>query len=364
MDELVRLRGEIDRMDDEIVRLINERARIAIEVGKVKKAAGSNAFYSPERERLIFERLGTNNPGPFPTDALKAVYREILSGALSLEKPLRVAYFGPETTYTHQAAIRAFGSSAEFLPMHGIRDVFMAVSRGDAEYGVVPVENSTEGVVTYTLDVFMESDLRISSELLLEINNNLLSVSGRIEDVKRVYSHPQPLAQCKEWLDRNLKDVPLIEVSSTAYASKRASEEPDSAAIAGEMAAQRHNLACVARRIQDIPDNSTRFLTISKNITHRTGHDKTSLLLSIKDRVGGLLNILSPFSRHGLNLSRIQSRPSKRRAWEYIFFIDLVGHVEDEQVTAALAEVEQECVFLKILGSYPSADSSADDLSS
>jgi len=356
MDELNGLRAEIDRIDNEIVRLINKRAEIAVEVGRVKEKNGLDSFYAPERERIIFQRLEKINPGPFPIDALKMVYREILSGSLSLERPLQVAYLGPDATFSHQAAIRAFGSSTHFIPVSSFKDVFRAVESGDAQYGVVPVENSTEGIVTYTIDLFIDSELRISSEILLDVSNNLLSVSGDKERVKKIYSHPQPTAQCRNWLEMHMKGIPVVDVSSTAIAAEMAAADPDSAAIASEYAARRYNLAFINRRIQDRQNNVTRFLVISKDIPHRTGHDKTSLLLSIKDRAGALLDILAPFSLHGLNLSRIQSRPSKKRAWEYIFFIDLVGHVEDAPVARALEEVGKACLFLKILGSYPSAE--------
>jgi len=356
MEELERLRADIDRLDGEIVRLLNERARLAVEVGKVKQSRGVKCFHSPEREQRIFERLERENPGPFPTPALKVVYREILSGSLALERPLPVAYFGPAGTFTHQAALRAFGSSAELLAEPEIRDVFDAVERGRAEYGVVPVENSTEGAVTYTHDEFIESDLKISAELHLPITHHLLSLSGRREGITKIFSHPQPTAQCRRWLEKNMKGVPVIDVASTATAAEMAARDEAAAAIAGEAAAGIYGLKSVERNIQDRSDNVTRFLVLARRMPGRTGRDRTSVLLSIKDRVGGLLAILRPFSEHGLNLSRIQSRPSRRRAWEYIFFIDFTGHVEDENVAAALEAVRAECVFLKILGSYPAAD--------
>lgn len=356
MNELEKLRTEIDRLDSEIVRLLNERARIAIDVGRVKEKNGSESFYSPEREQRIFDRLGRNNAGPFPTPALKTVYREILSASLSLERPLPVAYFGPAGTFTHQAAVRAFGSSANLLPVAEIRDVFDAVDRGEAQYGVVPVENSTEGAVTYTHDEFIDSELRISAEVLLPISLHLLSLSGRREEIRRIYSFPQPTAQCRRWLEKKMQGIAVVEVASTAVAAEMAAGNPDGAAIAGEAAAARYGLKTVERNIQDRSDNVTRFLVISRTMPHRTGRDRTSVLFSIKDRVGGLLNILRPFSEHGLNLSRIQSRPSRGQVWEYIFFIDFSGHVEDENVTRALEAVRSECQFLKILGSYPLAE--------
>ncbi len=360
MDELTRLREEIDRLDNEVVRLLNERARVAMKVGDVKNKIGIDSFYSPERERHIFERLEKSNPGPFPTTALLAVYREILSGSLSLERPLPVAYLGPQATFTHEAAVRAFGSSTRFIACSEIKDVFSAVERGDAEYGVVPVENSTEGVVTYTLDVFIESGLKIYSEILLDVSHNLLSVSGKPENVKKIFSHPQGTAQCKQWLAKHMPRVPVVEVTSTALAAEMAAQDPEAAAIASEPAAKRYNLAFVNRKIQDLSNNITRFLVISTRTPQRTGKDKTSILCSIKDRVGGLLGILTPFYDRGLNLSSIQSRPSKRRAWEYIFFMEVIGHVDDSDLAQALEKVQQQCLFLKILGSYPSADVTED----
>lgn len=360
MDELTRLREEIDHIDDEVVRLLSERAKVAIHVGNVKNRIGIDSFYSPERERHIFERLEKINPGPFPTPALLAVYREILSGSLSLERPLPVAYLGPQATFTHEAAMRAFGSSTRFIACSEIKDVFSSVERGDAEFGVIPVENSTEGVVTYTLDVFIESELKIYSEILLDVSHNLLSMSGKAENIRKIFSHPQGTAQCKQWLAKHMTGIPVIEVSSTATAAERAAQDPEAAAIASEPAAKRYNLAFVNRKIQDLSNNVTRFLVISIKSPQRTGKDKTSILCSIKDRVGGLLGILTPFYDSGLNLSSIQSRPSKRRAWEYIFFIEIIGHVEDEKVARALERVQQQCLFLKILGSYPSAEVTTD----
>ena len=347
-------RKEIDKLDDEIVRLLNERAQYVIKIGKLKKASDTQAnLHTPAREAEIMERLCKVNPGPFPNDALRAVYREIMSGSLALEGPVKVAYLGPRATFTHLACIRKFGSSAQYVPQTSIKDVFNEVERGRADFGVVPIENSTEGVVNHTLDMFIDSNLQIYGEVLQEVSHHLLSKSDSLKAVKKIYSHPHALAQCRHWLETNMPEVPLAEVHSTARAAEICTEDPSAAAIASELAGQIYSLKVLKPRIEDNINNYTRFLVLSTKTPERTGKDKTSVMLSVKDKVGALYDLLRPFASHGTNLTKIESRPSRRKAWEYIFFIDLEGHIEEDRVKRALAEIKSRCLFLKVLGSYP-----------
>ena len=347
-------RKEIDKIDDEIVRLLNERAQYVIKIGKLKKASDTQAnLHTPAREAEIMERLCKVNPGPFPNDALRAVYREIMSGSLALEGPVKVAYLGPRATFTHLACIRKFGSSAQYVPQTSIKDVFDEVERGRADFGVVPIENSTEGVVNHTLDMFIDSNLQIYGEVLQEVSHHLLSKSDSLKAVKKIYSHPHALAQCRHWLETNMPEVPLAEVHSTARAAEVCTEDPSAAAIASELAGQIYALKVLKPRIEDNINNYTRFLVLSSKTPERTGKDKTSVMLSVKDKVGALYDLLRPFASHGTNLTKIESRPSRRKAWEYIFFIDLEGHIEEDRVKRALAEIKSRCLFLKVLGSYP-----------
>jgi len=347
-------RKEIDKIDDEIVRLLGERAQHVIEIGKLKKATDAQALlHTPAREAEIMDRLCKVNTGPFPNEALRAVYREIMSGSLALEGPLKVSYLGPRATFTHLACIRKFGSSAQYLPTTSITEVFNEVERGRADFGVVPIENSTEGVVNHTLDMFIDSNLQIYGEALLEVSHNLLSKCDSLEAVKKIYSHPHAIAQCRQWLETNLPNVPYSEVHSTARAAEICTEEPSAAAIASELAGQIYGLKVLKPRIEDNINNYTRFLVLSLKAPERTGKDKTSVMLSVKDKVGALYDLLRPFASHGTNLTKIESRPSRRKAWEYIFFIDLEGHVDEDRVKRALDEIKPRCLFLKILGSYP-----------
>jgi chorismate mutase/prephenate dehydratase len=355
MSDLKELRKKIDDIDLRILELLNKRAGIAIEIGKAKQDK-KLSIYSPEREKEILRRLAELNPGPFPAKAIKLIYEEILSASLSLQQPLKVAYLGPSATFTHLAASRNFGSSAEYISETTIREVFEAVTRDKAQYGVVPVENSTEGVVNSTLDMFIDSDLKIAFEIMLEIRHNLLSKTGNREDVGKIYSHAQARAQCRDWLEKNFPGIPIIEEMSTAAAAKRVSKDPAAAAVASELAASVYNLQFIEKGIEDYKNNFTRFLVIAKEAPPRTGKDKTSVMLTIKDKPGALFLILRPFAKHKLNLTKIESRPSKRRAWEYIFFVDMEGHIEDKGVKKAITDVKKECLFLKVLGSYPSAE--------
>jgi chorismate mutase/prephenate dehydratase len=354
------LRKTIDALDEKVLDLLNQRAKIAIEIGRLKKENKAD-LHAPTREIEVFDRLLNLNKGPFPNEALRAVFREIMSASLAMEGPLKVAYLGPKATFTHLACLRQFGFSATYVPVNSIKEVFYEVERGRVDYGVVPIENSTEGVVNHTLDMFVDSPLKIVGEVLQEVSHHLMNRSGKMEDVKRIYSHPHAIAQCRIWLENNLPHIPMTEVSSTAKAAEDCVEDPSAAAIASELAAQLYGLQIIKRRIEDNINNYTRFLVISQKSLRRTGKDKTSVMFTIRDRVGALYDMLRPFAQYGINLTKIESRPSKKKAWEYIFFVDLQGHTEDEKVRAALEELKSQCLFLKVLGSYPAASEKAMD---
>ena len=356
MQKIQELRKKIDEIDDKMLELLNDRARIVIEVGNIKKTEKLD-FHSPSREREILERLTGHNKGPFPQDTLRAVYHEILSSSLSLERPLKVAYLGPRATFTHQAGMQQFGYAAQYVPTESIRDIFGEVERGRSDFGVVPIENSTEGVVNYTLDMFIDSDLKIYAEILVEVSQNLMNKSGRIEDIKKIYTHPQVPGQCRQWLEKNLPGIAIMDAPSTARAAEMASQDTTIGAIASEMASMLYGLQMVARRIEDNPNNVTRFLVIAPKSPGRTGRDKTSIMFSIKDRVGALYQMLAPFSQKGINLNRIDARPSGRKVWDYVFFLDMEGHIEDKEVETAIERLKQDCMFLKVLGSYPKCSS-------
>ena len=352
--ELDDLRKKIDSVDEKIVELLNERYRTVIEIGTWKKNK-SSAVYVPEREKAVFERLMNLNNGPLSNGTLKAVYREIMSGALSLEFPLRVAYLGPEATYTHLAAMSKFGRSVGYIAKSNMAEVFRDVREGKADYGCIPVENSTEGVVNNTLDMFVGSDdVMICSELNMRIHHALLS-NAKPGAIRKVYAHAQTLSQCRCWLEENLPSAELIETSSNTKAAELAANEDNTAAIASTLAAEVYSLNIVCERIEDNVNNTTRFLVISakKDFSKRTGTDKTSVCFSIMDRVGALYDCLLPFKEHEITLSMIESRPSKQKNWEYVFFIDLLGHLSDEPVRQALDKLEQMTGEMRILGSYP-----------
>ncbi len=346
------LRNGVDEIDHEILELLNRRASLVIEIGKAKSKQKSE-FYVPEREQEIFRRLAAKNKGPFPTSAIRAVFREIMSASLSLERPLKVAFLGPTATFTHQACMRHFGASGEYMPKKDIADVFEDVEKGRADFGVVPIENSTEGAVSHTLDMFVTSQLKICAEVMLEISLALLNKSGKLSDIQRVCSHPNPLAQCKRWLKNNLPDAHVIEVSSTARAAQMAAEDPAVAAVASEAAARLYDLRVIEANIEDNANNFTRFLVIGKKNGNKTGADKTSIMFAVKDSPGALYGMLKPFAGRGINLTKIESRPLKTKAWEYVFFVDLDGHITDDIVKKAIDELEGSCSFLKVLGSYP-----------
>jgi chorismate mutase/prephenate dehydratase len=323
-----------------------------MQVGALKTQTHSD-FHVPSREREIYERLTSANPGPFPPEGVRGVFREIISASLALESPMKVAFLGPTATFSHLAAMQQFGLSASLSPERSIPAVFEAVEKGEAYYGVVPVENSTEGVISHTLDMFMESELKINAEVLLEVSHYLLSRTGRLEDVKKVYSHPQPLAQCRKWLANNLPNVPQVDVASTTLAAQIVADDYTAAAIASEYAASIYNLKVVKARIEDQVNNFTRFLVIGRKMADRSGDDKTSLMFSVKDEPGVLHRMLLPFASREINLSKIESRPFKGKAWEYIFYLDLSGHITDPPIAEAVHELSAFCQFVKVLGSYP-----------
>ena len=353
--DLKALRDAIDHIDEKLVQLLNERAKIILQVRAVK-AKGELHFYAPHREKEVYRRIAKLNRGPFPTESLNAVFCEIMSGSLALESPLKISYFGQVGTNTHIAALQKFGSASSYVAGSTLKDVFMEVEKGRAQYGVVPIENSTEGTINHTLDLFVESDLKVCSEIFMPITYTLMSKSGDMGKVRKVYSHPQSLAQCRLWLEANLPEAMVVESANTARAAQTAAADAFAAAIAPDMAAKLYGLRPIAKRIEDMQDNFTRFLVIGRTHAERTGDDKTSIMVSIKDRVGALYALLTPFEKQGLNLTSIESRPSRKKAWDYYFFIDFLGHTEDPKVQTALKEIEQSTLTVKVLGSYPRSE--------
>lgn len=358
--DLNELRKKIDKIDEQIGELISERARCAQEVGKLKQAENAQApqsktrFYRPEREAQVLRAAMARNKGPLKNEEFARLFREIMSACLALESPIKAAYLGPEGTFTQQAAVKHFGHSAEVTPFGAIDEVFREVASGAAHYGVVPVENSTGGVVTHTLDSFLTSSVKICGEVVLRIHHNLLvSDVTNVENISRIYSHAQSLAQCRKWLDANYPRAERIAVSSNAEAAKKIKGEWNSAAIAGEMAAEIYGLHSLHEKIEDQPDNSTRFLIIGTEDIPRSGDDKTSVVVSMKNQPGALHDLLEPFHRNQIDLTRVETRPSLSGAWNYVFFIDFVGHISDELIKSTLKNVADKASELKILGSYP-----------
>ncbi len=350
-DELLKLRNEIDRLDGEILARLSERARCAQRVGEIKHGN----IYRPEREAQVLRRLAEINPGPLPAPAVQKIFREIMSACMALEHPLRVAYLGPAGTFSESASRKHFGAAPNFLPMPTIDDVFRAVEAGNADYGVVPVENSTEGAVGGTLDLLLANPLKVCGEVKLRIHQHLLSRAEGMGAAKRLYSHAQSLAQCHEWLNRNLGHVPRIPVASNAEAARLAAEDPESCAIAGEAAAELYGLNRLATNIEDNPDNTTRFLVIADHDAGPSGKDKTSFVCSTPNRPGVMHTLLEPLARHGVDMTKLESRPSGGGLWEYVFYVDIRGHQSDPPVAAALAELNARAAFVKVLGSYPVA---------
>lgn len=354
--ELGRLRDRIDAVDRALLDLLNDRAKLVRAVGELKRSSGTSVYES-SREHRIVDALTRANPGPFPSEGLAPVFREIISATRSLQDPVQVAYLGPEGTFSHQAALERFGELAQVRGVASITEVFSAVESGKVELGVVPVENTTEGVVTETLDALAEFDVTICAETVLRISHDLLSRSGRIEDVRRVASHPQPLAQCRRWLDAHLAGAERVETASTAIAARLAAEDGAVAAIGSRVASRVYQLATVESAIEDRRDNSTRFLVIGKVEPPPSGNDLTSVVFTIRrDEAGGLHKLIEPMARLGVNLTTIQLRPIKGKPWEYLFFLDMEGHHTEPRVAEALDAASSEANSTRFLGSYPRAE--------
>lgn len=353
-DRLQALREQIDGLDRQIQALISERARCAQQVGAIKQAAGvTGNFYRPEREAQVLRRVIEANQGPLSSEEMARLFREIMSACLALEEPLKIAFLGPEGTFTQAAALKHFGQSIRSIPLRAIDEVFREVEAGSADYGVVPVENSTEGVVNHTLDMFLQSPLRICGEVQMRINHHLITHVGALTEVRRVYSHRQSLAQCREWLDANLPRVEQFEVGSNGEAVLRVRDEMNAAAIAGQCAADIYQLPILVRSIEDEPNNTTRFLIIGSQPILPSGDDRTALLVASLNQPGALFRLLEPLARNHVSMSRIESRPSRRGMWDYVFFIDLEGHAQDEPVAKALTELREQSSLFRVLGSYP-----------
>lgn len=351
---LAQIRKRIDEFDRKIIELLNDRTRLVMEIGKMKMASGQEA-YAPERENEIYRKIEElAAKGPLPADSLKVIYREVMSASLALEKKPKIAYLGPEATFTHLASLSKFGESVDYVPLVSINEVFREVEQRRADYGVIPIENSIEGAVTHSLDMFYDSDLRICSEIFFEIAHFLMSHSP-LKSIKRIYSKPEVFGQCRLWLEANAPRVELVDTSSTTVAAQRAQKEEGAAAIASRLASTIYNLPVVAGNIQDFSSNVTRFLVISRSTPKTTGQDKTSMLVSVKDKVGALHEMLEPFKKYKINMTKIESRPSKKRAWEYYFFIDFQGHIDDSRTKKMLSSMEKKVKFIKILGSYPTS---------
>ncbi len=349
--DLSHLRKKIDGLDAKIIGLLNDRAAITLSIGR-EKIKNKKPIYAPDREQDVLKRIKNLNAGPIKNDAVEAIYREIMSASLNLEKPLRIAYMGPEATFSHLASLKKFGSSVGHVACDNVAEVFSRVESGDCDYGVVPIENSIEGVVTHTMDLLVESDLKICSQVLLDVAHHLMS-KGNLSQIKEVYSHPQVLGQCRQWLMKNMPKAHLIPVVSTTKAAQMVANKKNAACIASQVAASLYGLTILKKNIQDSAHNITRFLVISTMDVPPTGSDRTSLVFSIKDKVGALHAMLTPFMKHKINLTKIESRPSKKKAWDYYFFVDCEGHQSDVKVARALSQLEGMCKFLKILGSYP-----------
>ncbi len=351
---LQQLRSKIDALDAKIVDLINERAKISLSIGK-EKIKNGQPIYAPARELQVLKRIKDLNKGPMTPKAFEAIYREVMSASLALEKPLNIAYMGPEATFSHLAALKRFGSSVNYVSCGNVGEVFEQVAKGEADYGVVPIENSIEGVVTHTMDILVETDLRICAQVMLDVSHNLMAKCP-LNQVKIIYSHSQILGQCRQWLLKNMPKAELIATVSSTHAAQIAGKNKHAACIASEIAASLYGLSILKRNIQDSAHNITRFLVISNNDVPRTGHDRTSMVFAVNDKAGALHDMLAPFKRYKINLTKIESRPSKKKAWEYYFFVDCQGHAHDPHVARAISQLEEKSKFFKILGSYPVAE--------
>ncbi|GBE09245.1 P-protein [bacterium BMS3Bbin11] len=352
--DLEQLRERIDALDEKILNLFNERAGIAIDVAEAKRTQGeTGSFYRPEREADVLHHVVEKNNGPLNDNDVAHMFRALMSACLSAEAPLTVGFLGPEGTYSHAAALKHFGYAINIKPLSTIDDVFREVEAETANFGVVPIENSTEGVISNTLDNFIDSILKVCGEVSLRIHHHLLTKSASLQTITHVYSHQQSLAQCRRWLAANLPHVEQVNVSSNAEAARRAAEDSTAAAIAGEQAGELYELASLVSNIEDDPNNTTRFLVIGKIDTSATGEDKTSIMVSSQNEAGALYKLLAPLARHRVSMSKIESRPSHSGLWEYVFFLDLDGHISEPAIAEVLEEIGQQAVMLKLLGSYP-----------
>ena len=355
------LRKKIDALDSKIVGLLNERAKIVLKIGKIKKRNKAQ-IYVPNREQEVYSRITSQNKGPLTNECLMAIYRELMAGSLVLEKAIKVSYLGPEGTFSYFAARQKFGSLVEYVPVRGIDDVFRNVAGGRSDYGIVPVENSTEGGIRETLNMFVESDVKVCAEIILPIHHNLMANCAK-EDIKRVYSKPQILSQCKNWLASNLSNAELAEVSSSAEAARVVKNALKSdrdgqfyAVIANVEIAQQYGLNILYKNIEDNPNNITRFFVLSKEYGEPSGRDRTAVMCYIRNSPGALLEILEPFKTYNINLTNIESLPTRKKAWEYCFYLDFEGHASSETVQKALNELSKRCFDMKILGSFPKSD--------
>lgn len=359
------LRKKIDALDRRLVGLLNSRARVAAQIGQLKQVRESDV-YVPAREKAVLTHVRRENQGPLSHEALSAIYREIMSASLALERRLQVAHFGQATTFTHQAARLKFGTSVDYVPCETIGDVFESVRKGQTDYGVVPIENSTEGAVTHTLDEFVQTSLKICAEIYLPISHHLMArhaprvANGARKGIRRLASHPQVLGQCRNWLHANMPGVEIVPATSTARAAEMAVQDRHVAAIASALAAEHYHLRVLAADIQDLSGNMTRFLVIGKSFGPPTGNDKTSIFFAVKHKAGALYNALGALKKYRLNMTKIESRPNKLKAWEYLFFVDIEGHVGEQRMRNALRDLEHHCTLMTILGAYPRAPESAD----
>jgi len=359
-DALDKLRDKIDAIDEQLLELFNQRASCAVEVAEVKREYSDGAdesidFFRPDREAQVIQRLKSLNQGPLSSDEVGRLIREVMSACLALEQPLKIAYLGPEGTFTQSAALKHFGHSVSTIPMSSIPDVFSSVESGHADYGLVPVENSTEGVISHTLDMFIDSGLKVCGEVEIRVHHHLASKSQDVASIKHIYSHQQSFAQCRRWLDQNMPGIERIPVSSNAEAARLASIESDAAAICGLPAVEIFELKICFENIEDLSDNTTRFVIIGQQDVGPSGNDKTSLLISTRNVPGALLGLLQPLADHGISMNKIESRPGHGQKWAYVFFIDIDGHQADPNVIDALNELKHQSALFKILGSYPKA---------
>ncbi len=348
---LDKLRKKIDGIDEKLVELINERAQIVVEVGKLKQAEES-PIYVPHREKAVLDKIAELNAGPLPDKTIQAIWRELMSGSFFLERPLHIGYLGPRGSFSHNAAMLKFGQSVDYEALADIRGIFEEVSKGHCDFGIVPIENSAGGGIRETLDAFVETDVMICAEANMAIHHNLLA-NCPMTEIERIYSQPEIFAQCRNWLAATFKEAKTIPVASSSKAAQMASEEPGSAAIASSIAAEIYGLKALCQNIEDISNNITRFLIISKNDALPSGDDKTIILFSTAHRTGALVDVLNVFQKYNINMTNIGSRPNKKREWEYYFFVDFLGHKDDEYVSKALAEAKEHCLQLSILGSFP-----------